>query len=294
MGQKRSHSEVEGGEASGRPYFNNNGKRPGHKHFAKKQKVDATGGEKIYQIKQRARAIERLLGRENTKMPADKLNELRRELAAHKQRIAEAEAKKQRSKMIGKYHMVRFFERQKATRLVKQLKRKLGETEDPDEIAKLKADLHIAEVDVDYAKYFPFLEPYISLYTASGEDESKGKKTSAAEFLHIPRPSVWAAIEKAREEGEAALERIQNRQPVGYGGEGQPEASMGAAKTQSLRTKSEKGKHKKPKKADKGKSLQANKSRDGTGPPRNGGQFANGDDGDSDSDGGAFFDIDEK
>lgn len=108
MGQKRSHSEVDG-DSSSRPHsHNNNGKRPGHKHFAKKQKVDA-GEEKTYQIKKRARAIERLLARENTKMPADKLNELKRELAAHKQRIAEAEAKKHRSKMIGKYHMVRFF-----------------------------------------------------------------------------------------------------------------------------------------------------------------------------------------
>lgn len=108
MGQKRSHSEVDG-DASNRPQFNKHGKRPGLKHFAKKQKVDNAGEEKMYQIKKRARAIERLLGRENTKMPADKLNELKRELAANRQRITEAEAKKHRSKMIGKYHMVRFF-----------------------------------------------------------------------------------------------------------------------------------------------------------------------------------------
>jgi hypothetical protein len=60
-------------------------------------------------IRKRARAIERLLARDNLKIPADKQNELERELAAHKQRIAEGKAKKHRSYMIGKYHMVRFF-----------------------------------------------------------------------------------------------------------------------------------------------------------------------------------------
>lgn len=60
-------------------------------------------------IKKRARAIERLLSRDNLRLPANKQNDLERELAAHKQRIEDARTKKERSKMIQKYHMVRFF-----------------------------------------------------------------------------------------------------------------------------------------------------------------------------------------
>jgi hypothetical protein len=103
-------------------------------------------------------------------------------------------------------------ERKKATRFAKQLEKKLAQATDPDEIAQLKADLHVAQVDIDYARYFPFLEPYVSLYAgaASGEKDETGK---AAQYLRGPRPPMWAVIEKTREEGQAALEKLQNRQP---------------------------------------------------------------------------------
>lgn len=46
--------------------------------------------------------------------------------------------------------------------------------------------------------------------------EKKGEgeeKKSPIDDLHTPRPPIWSVIEKAREEGKNALERIQNRQP---------------------------------------------------------------------------------
>lgn len=105
-------------------------------------------------------------------------------------------------------------ERKKAIRLAKQLKRKLDETEDAEESAKLKADLHIAEVDIDYAIYYPFMETYISLYPRSDkEEEEEDGKPKAVRHLHSARPPMWTTIEKLREEGQAALERLQNRQP---------------------------------------------------------------------------------
>ena len=60
-------------------------------------------------IKKRARTIERLFEHDQAKMPANVKKDLESELAAHKQRIAEDRQRKYRSKMIGKYHMVRFF-----------------------------------------------------------------------------------------------------------------------------------------------------------------------------------------
>jgi hypothetical protein len=105
MGKKRQHADSESsandheGIARKRP-------RPNHRHHARGQKaVD----DSLNAIKKRVRDIERLLARENLKLPANKQNDLERELAAHKQRLAEAQAKKARSKMIHKYHMVRFF-----------------------------------------------------------------------------------------------------------------------------------------------------------------------------------------
>ncbi|GAB1320601.1 rRNA-processing protein efg1 [Madurella fahalii] len=207
MGKKRPHP---GAESLGIDFEGVARKRHrtnrGLKARPKKPVDDSLNG-----IKKRARAIERLLARDNLKIPANKQNELERELAAHRERIAEAQTKKERSKMIQKYHMVRFFERKKAMRLEKQLEKKLAQTTDPDEAAQLKADLHVAQVDIDYARYFPFMEPYISLYAKAASGERDGEGT-AAHYLRSPRPPMWAVIEKIREEGDAALEKLQNRQ----------------------------------------------------------------------------------
>jgi hypothetical protein len=97
-------------------------------------------------------------------------------------------------------------------RFAKQLEKRLAQATDPDEVSQLEADLHVAQVDIDYAKYFPFMEPYISLYAKAapgGADE----KSTAAHYLRSPRPPMWTVVEKIREEGITALERLQNRQP---------------------------------------------------------------------------------
>jgi hypothetical protein len=103
MGTKRSHSEAtHSGKQQG------HGSRPGpHKHFSKRRKLDANE-DSLSAIKKRARAIERLLAKGDLKSAPKKV-ELERELAAHKERIEAHKAKKHRSYMIGKYHMVRFF-----------------------------------------------------------------------------------------------------------------------------------------------------------------------------------------
>ncbi|KAK0666007.1 hypothetical protein QBC41DRAFT_358467 [Cercophora samala] len=219
MGIKRSQSEAQG-PGGDNMHPSRKRARDDRPHRTKPPKpVDL---ENNAAIKKRARAIERLLAHDPEKLPAHKKRELERELAAHKRRIADAQYKKTRSKMISKYHMVRFFERKKAIRIAKQLEKKLAQTTDADEIAKLKDDLHKAQVDIDYAIYYPFLEPYISLYAkpAAGEEEK------AAQYLHTERPPMWALIEKTREEGKKALERLQNRKPAEDAeGEGAEETS---------------------------------------------------------------------
>lgn len=59
-------------------------------------------------MKKRARTIERRF-RTGQNLPADKRNDLERELAHYKQKIEEASGGKHRNQMIKKYHMVRFF-----------------------------------------------------------------------------------------------------------------------------------------------------------------------------------------
>lgn len=101
-------------------------------------------------------------------------------------------------------------ERQKAERLRKQLKKRLDAAE-PDDKATLDEEYHIADVDWHYAKYFPFMERYIGLYpTAKAADDSDDKPI-AKRALHAERPPMWKEIEKAMEQGQRALEAIQER-----------------------------------------------------------------------------------
>ena len=108
-----------------------------------------------------------------------------------------------------------YSERQKAERLVKQLKRKVEATSSDDEdTEELKKKLHVAEVDLAYTKYFPFLEPYISIYPKKGPKADETTPTAKA-ALDAERPPMWKEVETALEEGDRALEKLRDRNPDG-------------------------------------------------------------------------------
>jgi hypothetical protein len=104
-------------------------------------------------------------------------------------------------------------ERKKAMRLIKQVKRKIDATEDPNEVEALKRELHIAEVDEAYALHFPHAEPYISLYTNTAESKDDGESNHKP-ILSAERPPMWSVIEKAMDEGPEALSRLRERKPT--------------------------------------------------------------------------------
>ncbi|EFX00043.1 rRNA-processing protein efg1 [Grosmannia clavigera kw1407] len=169
MGEKRQQNEY----AEAEPMA----KRPRSGGFSKDQhaKKHTAKPDSSSWAKKRARAIERRMQRNPDTLPANVQQDLERELIALRQQLNSRQEKKQRTYMISKYHMIRFFERKKAMRLEKQLRRRLAESDDPMEVAAIKADLHIAEVDRMYATYFPFMEPYVSLYAAKEEKEKEEK-----------------------------------------------------------------------------------------------------------------------
>lgn len=104
------------------------------------------------------------------------------------------------------------------------MRTQLEATTDREERKRLQADLHVAEVDALYAKYFPHRERYVSLYPVSslGLGVQGGVKaedsSTAARALHAERPPLWGVIEKAAKKGPAALTQIQERKsPVDSG-----------------------------------------------------------------------------
>ncbi|CAK7565563.1 MAG: 18S rRNA maturation protein [Sporothrix epigloea] len=223
MGEKRQHGgdADHGGPSAKRykesgkggfqqPNFKKNARRPESSNWAKK----------------RARTIERRL-RNPESLPANVQRDLERELAALQRQVEGRQDKRQRAHMISKYHMIRFFERKKAMRRQKQLQKRHDAADDETEKRQLAEDLSVAEIDVLYPQYFPFLEAYVSLYPPSskkgesaevndskGKDEDKDADTDAPRFSRGPRPPMWDTIMRAYKSGGIpALEAIRDRQP---------------------------------------------------------------------------------
>ncbi|WQF76073.1 Putative rRNA-processing protein Efg1 [Colletotrichum destructivum] len=235
MGTKRAHDDFDSEGAQTHDQRSNSpgsedGQHDNKRFKATKRKHRAKEGTTNWN-KTRARAIRRLL-QSGKELPATKRNELEQELQALQERVEEHDFRKRRSNMIQKYHMVRFFERKKAERLLKQLRKKLQQTEDAEEKKRLEAEAHVAEVDVAYARFFPLMERYESLYADKNKDAGDGeqkqeegaadkpdeadadkpfKQPKALQALHAERPKMWATVEKVLPEGEAALYRLRDR-----------------------------------------------------------------------------------
>ncbi|KAM0434402.1 hypothetical protein ACHAPT_003498 [Fusarium lateritium] len=215
MAPKRDFEEI-GSPEPDHEGFNGAAKKRKHNTKTKHRPNEGTSG----WAKKRTRTIERLLKR-NHDLPANVHNDLERELAALKSTVSDKAFQKKRSAMISKYHMVRFFERKKASRLAKQLRKKIDETEAPEEIEELKRDLHVAEVDEAYTQHFPHAETYISLYTIDKRekeaDEDKNDYTPLKQrgLLHTERPPIWSEVEQALKEGPHALRNLRERRSSG-------------------------------------------------------------------------------
>jgi hypothetical protein len=98
-------------------------------------------------------------------------------------------------------------ERQKATRQLKKLRKRLLESKSTEEVEALKAQMHVVEVDLNYTQYCPLSEVYVSLYppkTASADEDELEEKIETAS-----KPPMWAEVEKCMEEG--SLTRLRNR-----------------------------------------------------------------------------------
>ncbi|KAF2183162.1 hypothetical protein K469DRAFT_584364 [Zopfia rhizophila CBS 207.26] len=178
-------------------------------------------------LKSRIRDLKRLLEYADNdasyKIPATVRIERERELETCKYELAEKKAvareAEYRKKMIGKYHQVRFFDRQKATRILKRLRRQLVSLEDRSKKESLLRQIHTAEVDLNYALYYPLMKPYSSLYPRAKREQSKSEEPAEEDELsgqhreeqsqgHKGDPEVWRAVERAMEEG--TLDALRN------------------------------------------------------------------------------------
>ncbi|OQV04579.1 hypothetical protein CLAIMM_09439 [Cladophialophora immunda] len=138
-------------------------------------------------------------------------------------------------KNLQRYHFVRFMERKKAERAMKKLlkERDSEHYNEPAYKSEIDKMIHVTEVDINYTKYAPLGEKYISLFVVGENDKKKNKPEInrsdlgrlekdhqdeidqfADQLSNVVRsatgakPPMWYEVEKLMEEGEAKLEAL--------------------------------------------------------------------------------------
>lgn len=157
----------------------------------------------INPIKSKIRDVTRLLERSEHLNAAIRI-EKERALASFKQDLEQAQREKKKQQMIKKYHMVRFFERKRASKNLKRAKTQLASAStDSHDLADLQKEVHDAEVDVNYAIYHPLTEKYSSLFPRDDipgnniDDQTETNKRSAVAV----KPPMWKVVEACMENG---------------------------------------------------------------------------------------------
>ncbi|KAM0802222.1 hypothetical protein BDR22DRAFT_803841 [Usnea florida] len=170
------------------------------KHPFKRQRSNdlgspSTKSASVNQLKSKIRDLTRAL-EHSEHLPAGVRIEKERALAGYKQDVEEIRKDKRKNELIKKYHMVRFFERKKATRAHKQLKKRLdASSPDTSEYKQLEQELHDAEIDVNYTIYHPLIEKYRSLFPRQEDGETAARK------LVTVKPAIWKMVEQCTEDG---------------------------------------------------------------------------------------------
>ncbi|KAF2773113.1 hypothetical protein EJ03DRAFT_154227 [Teratosphaeria nubilosa] len=153
----------------------------------KRQKPSHLSGSKSFKkahtvndLKSSIRSLRRLLEHDDG-LPADVRIEKERALQSAQHELEREQSAKKRSDMIARYHKIRFFDRRKAERNLKKAKKALSACEDAAVAEGLEQRAKDAEVDVNYAIYYPLDKSYVSLYPTKRKKEGKNDDDAAEE-----------------------------------------------------------------------------------------------------------------
>lgn len=127
----------------------------------------------VQKIKAQLRQTRRLLAKD--KLAADVRTKTERRLKSLEGDLAQAERIRKERAMSARYHGVKFFERQKITRRIQQVKRQLSQSDASNkgkeaenlgkkERKQLEKKLEELRVDLNYIIHYPKLKKYISLF----------------------------------------------------------------------------------------------------------------------------------
>ncbi|KAF8806619.1 hypothetical protein BYT27DRAFT_7191172 [Phlegmacium glaucopus] len=137
---------------------------PGSKHRKSRNNLhsEPTSTPGVQKVKALLRQTRRLLAKDN--LAANVRVETERRQKALEAELGQAEQGKKERALSVRYHKVKFFERQKVTRKLKQTKKCLEKADSSHEKETIAANIHELRVDLNYVLHYPRTKKYISLF----------------------------------------------------------------------------------------------------------------------------------
>ncbi|KAI5981304.1 hypothetical protein EDC04DRAFT_2594545 [Pisolithus marmoratus] len=166
----------------------------------------------VQKIKSSLRQAKRLLSKET--LAADVRVETQRRIRVLEADLVNAQNARKLRAMASRYHKVKFFERQKVTRKIKQVKRNL-ETAVGEEKARLELTLSDLRVGMNYILHYPPSKKYISLFPPEARQFNTSQTTISLDDGD-ERSKILKLIRSQMERGELSLEP-DNNDPVAGG-----------------------------------------------------------------------------
>lgn len=175
----------------------------------------------INDLKSQIRSLKRLLSNPaNDALPPGVRVEKERALATAEYELAATQRAKERKDMIGKWHKIRFFDRQKATKRLKRLRKEVETAVDARSKEELVRKVDEAQVAVNYAQYFPLDMDYVPLFpsrrTKKDGEEDQGSDGSDDDTKRADRngteregdEEMWRRVQQCMVDG--TLDTLRN------------------------------------------------------------------------------------
>ncbi|KIJ51263.1 hypothetical protein M422DRAFT_776549 [Sphaerobolus stellatus SS14] len=158
----------------------------------------------VQKIKASLRQTKRLLAKEN--LAADVRIESERRLRSLEADLAKAERARKERSYATKYHKIKFFERQKVCRKIKQLKKEIEDSQTSlEKLSSIRDTLLARRVDLNYILHYPKTQKYISLFPPPSLDTSDPGVIASDTKREELRQMVKTAMEKGEMDAEPEL-----------------------------------------------------------------------------------------
>ncbi|KAF8161369.1 hypothetical protein B0H34DRAFT_653570 [Crassisporium funariophilum] len=158
MAPSRTHDRQQNTEASA----SKPDSRPKHRKQKHEAPIEPSSALGVQKVKALLRQTRRLLAKDN--LAADVRVETERRQRALGYELSQAEQTNKERALAVRYHKIKFFERQKVTRKLKQAKKRLESTNEPSEKEAILSEITKLRIDLNYILHFPKSKKYISLF----------------------------------------------------------------------------------------------------------------------------------